>query len=305
MVDWEDLKGFYGYENRIYYNGISIHYGGNNNTVCVEMSGQGCRTFETYSFFHNFAELLHFIYTHEGFNLTRIDIAYDDFFGLLDLNTIQKALENGVFTSRFSNIHCDIPIRGDVGHTIYLGSMKSEVLFRIYDKRAERGREDLSHWVRFELQLRDKSAKAFVKALEDNGYNVGFCFYGVVNNYVRFVTATGDSNLSRRKDATWWKKFVGHSQSISVFTKKDINYNIKQVKNYVCNMAGNAVQCLINVYGIDEFQKLIDKRDIDYNAKYIRIEKQTKARTIKNPDYPFIPFSDKREGDTYEVIDID
>ena len=46
---FENLKGFYGYRDRLYYNGVSIHYNGRDDMgVCVELSGQGCRTFETF-----------------------------------------------------------------------------------------------------------------------------------------------------------------------------------------------------------------------------------------------------------------
>ena len=306
MVEWQELKGFYGYENRLYYCGMSINYGGNNDTICCELSGQGCRAFETYSFYKNFGQLLNFIYLHSDiFNLTRLDVAYDDFDGFLNLKTIDKALADNLYTSKFSNIRSEVPRRGDVGFTIYFGSMKSNTMFRIYDKRAERSRSDLDHWIRFELQLRDESAKNFLNALEIHNYNVGFCFYGVVNNYIRFVVNNDDTHLYRRPSARWWRKFIEHTQKISVFTAKDVNYNLSGVKNYVCNQAGNAIQCLINVYGLDEVGKLIKNRDILYSKKYMVIEKQSKAFRVKNPDYPFQPFSDTREGDVMEVIDVE
>ena len=48
-VEFETLKGFYGYKDRLYYDGISIHYNGRENMgICVEMSGKGCRTWEKY-----------------------------------------------------------------------------------------------------------------------------------------------------------------------------------------------------------------------------------------------------------------
>ena len=49
---WEVLNGAHGYQHRQYFNGISIHFCDNpaaqNGYIWLEMSGQGCRTFETY-----------------------------------------------------------------------------------------------------------------------------------------------------------------------------------------------------------------------------------------------------------------
>ena len=45
---WELIeRGVRGYGSRYYYNSISIHFGGTQNNVWCEFSGQGCRTFVT------------------------------------------------------------------------------------------------------------------------------------------------------------------------------------------------------------------------------------------------------------------
>ena len=45
---WQEIKGAHGYRDRKYFSCISIHYNGREDMgVWVEMSGQGCRTFET------------------------------------------------------------------------------------------------------------------------------------------------------------------------------------------------------------------------------------------------------------------
>ena len=48
-ISWQSLKGQNGYRDRLYYDGVSIHYNGSDDMgVCVSMSGKGCRTFETF-----------------------------------------------------------------------------------------------------------------------------------------------------------------------------------------------------------------------------------------------------------------
>ena len=48
-IEWQKTKGANGYRDRFFSNHISIHYNGHNDMgVWVEMSGQGCRAFETF-----------------------------------------------------------------------------------------------------------------------------------------------------------------------------------------------------------------------------------------------------------------
>ena len=46
---WQAMHGMHGYQERLWYDSISIHYAGRADMgVWLEMSGQGCRAFETY-----------------------------------------------------------------------------------------------------------------------------------------------------------------------------------------------------------------------------------------------------------------
>ena len=41
-----EMPGRYGWQNRLYYRGISVLFGGSREDVCLELSGTGCRTVE-------------------------------------------------------------------------------------------------------------------------------------------------------------------------------------------------------------------------------------------------------------------
>lgn len=85
-------RGMNGYPNCIYFGGISICYGGREDMgVCCSMSGKGCRTFETYGN-GNYKSLFDVILENYSedvdkrkMNLTRLDVAYDDFEGILEI----------------------------------------------------------------------------------------------------------------------------------------------------------------------------------------------------------------------------
>ena len=49
-LPWQQTKGARGYQDRLHFNAISIHHHGRPDMgVWCEMSGQGCRAFETLS----------------------------------------------------------------------------------------------------------------------------------------------------------------------------------------------------------------------------------------------------------------
>ena len=79
---WEDQKtgSRMRYAHRLAYDGISIHYTEDGDTkhqagCCIEMSGQGCRDFETFGSgdWSGLFEEIQFL----GGNITRLDIAVD------------------------------------------------------------------------------------------------------------------------------------------------------------------------------------------------------------------------------------
>ena len=186
--------------------------------VCCNMSGKGCRTFEEYGT-GNYKSIFDVIlenWSEDGdkrkMNLTRLDVAYDDFEGLLDIMTIFQAtisggyhegkLLQGDFVSRFSTYDVDISTKG---LTCGFGSSKSDIYIRIYDKKAEQNREDVDHWVRCEIQLRRENAIGFIMLTGDICTN----YFGVLNNYLRFIEPSEtDSNKRRAKTAEWWAKFL-------------------------------------------------------------------------------------------------
>ena len=96
---FQDIYGFYGYNKRITYEGVSILYDGHTSDmgVMLEMSGQGCRTFETLGN-GNWESLFELTKHWQGsklINISRLDIAYDDHKGILDIEKISNDTEAG------------------------------------------------------------------------------------------------------------------------------------------------------------------------------------------------------------------
>ena len=172
-VPWERSYGFYGWQYRETFSNISIHFGGvqHEGLIMLEMSGQGCRTFETLGN-GDFLSLFKFVFSVPGAKVTRIDVAFDDFSGYLNLDEIVKDTLNHNFIAKTRKWGVNI---SDSGTCVTHGLRSGSVFIRIYDKAAERNKQDeISHWVRCELQIRQDRAVEFVRMLVEEN-EVIFC----------------------------------------------------------------------------------------------------------------------------------
>lgn len=270
---WEMRVGFYGYHNRLFFESISIHYDNPNvEGVCVEMSGQGCRAYESYSSNGgSFLTLVNFVFADdENRKFTRLDVAYDDHSGILDIGKIASDVLDQNFVSKASAWEA---IFSSKGTSVVIGSQKSEFLIRIYDKARERGYEDGRHWVRVELQMRRDRCTAFLKLSQ----TIGERFSGVLLNYLRFVEPqSGDSNKWRWPLRDYWTALIQDMNALSIYEKPGVEYNLLHLERYCIVQAGNAIDAAIEINGIDGFLEKLHSRKTRPNPKYQRLIEENK-----------------------------
>ena len=269
-VHWEEGKGSKGYQDRLWYENISLHYNGTNEMgIWCEMTGQGCRAFESYghgSYESLFTTLLD---PDEDINITRIDIAFDDHDGLLDLNKLLEDTQKQNYISAFKHYMITL---GSKGTTIEHGRKGSHTMIRIYDKAAEKGYKDGRHWVRVELQLRQERARAFIERYMEDNRAISRTFRGVVFNYLRYIKPSKtDTNLRRAPIAKYWEKFINGADKIKLYRKPGVEYNLENLENYVINMAGTATKAYIEIMGITQYLSSIHSSDYT-NPKYERLK---------------------------------
>lgn len=268
---WDDLgHGRNGYRRALYYGSISILYDGIEGMgICLDMSGQGCRTFEEQGSgdFEGLFQLV--IDNPDKFHMTRLDVAFDDHSGILDIVELFQDTDQQAFVSKFRKSKIEKEFNdGRPGITVYHGSKKSDVLFRIYDKAAERGLSVDQHWVRVEMQLRNDRALAFVRSLEP----VGITFRGVLVNYVRYVDPDGfDSNRWRWPMKDYWADLIEQVGRIVLYVKPGLEYNIMQLDHFVFDQAGNAIAAALQIHGPVKFFDRLRERGTIENPKYKRL----------------------------------
>ncbi len=265
-LPWQTIKGAHGYKDRLYYDGVSVHFNGNDNMgVWLELSGQGCRVFETFGHGDYDFVFRTIMDSADNYHLTRLDVAFDDHDGLLDIKRVFKDTLNENFVSKFSWYKHEA---GSQGTTVYFGSPKSDIRIRIYDKAAERGKVG-EHWIRVELQLRDDRALEFARRVTSNELEITGAFLGVIKNYLRFVVPqAGDVNKWRWPTARYWRKFLGAAEKITLYVKPGVEYNMAMLRNFVINQAGGAIDTYIQLMGLSDLKREIEQRSTPLNPKY-------------------------------------
>jgi DNA relaxase NicK len=209
--DAEKIKSYYGFSECLYYAGMKLHI--DRNLVVLDMSGKGCRTCEQlnegwnwYQFLNTFDRFLtkpikDSDYGTKGqfaVHISRLDLACD----LLKDNRITVPfLQNYVQKHKFlckSDYHSCVV--GNYEMSVYFGSPRSDRRLRIYDKALEQGIQDGTKWVRFEFQLRNDNALSFYLNLSQTCQgDFSKCYYGMLHDYLRFLTQVNDGMNSNRK----------------------------------------------------------------------------------------------------------
>lgn len=238
-------RGRYGYRKMYFYNNISILCDGREDMgIHIELSGQGCRYFESQSSL-DWEELFVRLVTDYKFvtNIKRIDLAIDDTIGYFKITQAITNVKRGQTVSifrkarRISNL--DIANGGEFGHTLYFGSPSSSIMFRFYDKLAEMKAKkkqfdnEIDFWNRIELSAYDDRAEVIVQVLAEETISVGNIVKGLLYRYVKFKRKSSkDSNKYRWPLQPWYKKFLDDVEPLRI-TKKSPDKSIQKTFKWV------------------------------------------------------------------------
>lgn len=258
---FRQFSGRYGYKERYSYDGVNIYYDGRDDMgVLLEMSGQGCRVFESLGC-NDYEKLWALVLSGHG-NLTRLDVAYDDHTGVIPLDRLFDDAINMRFVSKAEYYKFEY---SSEGKTVYHGSPKSDMRLRIYDKAKERHCDPGTHWVRIELQLRRDYARRFIEC----GSDIGDCFAGVLLNFVRYVEPQdSDVNRWRWPLTDYWSEFLSDVVKISLYQKPGMEYNRDNLDRFVFHQAGNAIKTALQLYGVEGFLDRVNNTVFNVNPKY-------------------------------------
>lgn len=290
---WEIMTSGNGYTHRHFFNQISISFSEDlshvNGFLLLEMSGQGCRAFESYGT-GDFDSLFRLVRSElnkhpndpasRDFRLTRLDVAFDDVVGILDINTICDYTRQEYFTCRMKTYEV---IYGSKGNSTTFGRKGSNVFIRIYDKARERGFSDGRHWIRCEMQLRSDAAVGFCSQLSDA--EPWGLYSGVLSHYLLFREPSDDSNKSRWDVAPWWDNFLEEAKAVSVLSRPGVLYNLSKAEKYVFSQPLGSIWVLLKSYGARGFLKMLREQPLPKNPKYQRLLAEIQADQDRQRKY--------------------
>ena len=284
-----------GYPQQCYWAGITISYGADNpefytDTVkdgklkkaeekaridmgmcCVNLSGTGCRTFETYGN-GDWNKLFAHFFCGAKYNITRLDLAYDDHIGILDIHQIEDDTRDRAFISKakYAEIVWSDYQNTDIqGMTVQIGSNKSRTKIRIYDKAAERGFKG-RHWVRCEIQLRKENAAVACAELW-NKQHIGRVATGILRNYLSYRVPTADSNKSRWPTAPYWDRLILDMERIRLWISPGDEYNFSKTEMWLINQCGQAMLVVKKLGRLSFLLDIIERHNPELAPKYQRV----------------------------------
>lgn len=297
-IIWETKEAYMnGYPMRCHFNGINILSGGTAEMgICLTMSGSGCRAFESYGHGNWWWLLEHFSNDLGSYNYTRLDLAFDDHTGILDMDVLRDDTDDHYYRSRSRWWKVEY---GSQGCTIYHGSPQSEIRIRIYDKAAERGCQNSEHWVRVEIMMRrDNAARCVAMILERQRIGVVFC--GVLRNYLCYLEPSSDSNRSRWELAPYWDKLLNGAAPLSTWAAPGEEYNIFRLENWLVHQCGGGIKCWAEIYGLDDLDNKIKMAEVRVSPKHQRLinehERLKAMNKRKSPGNPGDEYLKKGES---------
>lgn len=205
---FEPGRAHYGYAKWFVYGGIRLAWG-NCDTIMIDMTGEGCRLFETLVPELDWLELAKRIMGMQTHNFSRLDVACDTqgAGGLKMKNILRYALEHR-YISRWKSTPRIVQGREE---TVDFGCPSSRTMLRIYNKTLERQcnvDEDIEvpeNWVRCELQMRNDAVDSFLREWLKHD-DISVCYFGIMANQLQFVKKV-ESNYSRNVTVKWWRDF--------------------------------------------------------------------------------------------------
>jgi phage replication initiation protein len=245
--------------------------------VLLELKGRGCRQFESFllaqrrSWFDFFRDCLA-----SGAVMKRLDLAINDRVGILDIPELTRKCKNeecvSLFRS-FKSYRSGELVRSeekmDMGNTLYIGSLKSEVYFCLYEKDYEQYMklgiplEDTETKNRFEIRLKnDRAAHAMTDLLR--GKNIERTTFSIINRYLRFV------NQDERKRRTQWETnerwlwFIGENRREIQLTTAPQPYTIERTLNWLSHQVAPTLKMVMK---LDQLKETTYIKDMLREAK--------------------------------------
>lgn len=245
----------------------------------LELKGKGCRQMESYllaqhrSWYDFLMDALV-----AGGVIKRLDLAINDMVGILDIPELTKKCRNEECISVFRSfksyrsgelVQSREENKSSMGNTLYIGSLKSEVYFCIYEKDYEQlvkydiPLEETPIKNRFEIRLKNERAYYAVRDLLTY-YDAERTAFSIINRYVRFVDKDDTKRRSEWQTNERWAWFLGKDRGRLKLTTQPEPYDFNRTLNWLARQVAPTLQVAET---LDKQNDTTIIRDMVKNAK--------------------------------------
>ena len=272
--------GHYSYTEHYYIGDIFVYTSPDEEKgVLLELKGKGCRQFESYllaqerSWYDFLMDTLL-----EGGVMKRLDLAINDRAGILDIPDLTAKCNREECVSVFRSfksyasgelIKKQEQDKAGMGHTLYIGSLKSEVYFCCYEKNYEQYAKlgiPVSEALiknRFEIRLKNERAYYAVRDLLTH-YDAERTAFSIINRYIRFVDMEEDKRREDWKLNDRWAWFIGKGREPLKLTTQPEPYTLSRTLNWIARQVAPTLKMLKRIDAGNNTDYL---KNIEQNAK--------------------------------------
>ena len=288
--------GHYKYTEHYYLGDVFVYTSQDEEKgTLLELKGKGCRQFESYllaqerSWYDFLMDALV-----EGGVMKRLDLAINDRAGILDIPDLTAKCNREECVSLFRSfksyasgelVKHNEQDKAGMGHTLYIGSLKSEVYFCCYEKNYEQYAKlgiptsEAPIKNRFEIRLKDERAYYAVRELLTH-YDAEQTAFSIINHYIRFVDREPEKRKTDWKLNDRWAWFIGKDRPPIKLTTDPEPYTLERTLGWISRQVAPTLKMLKK---IDAGNSTSYLKEIEDNAKltekHLQIIKQQTANT--------------------------
>lgn len=245
--------------------------------VSLEVNGSGCRELEMKTITRGWRVFLGELLA-RGARFSRLDIALDDYTGLLSMAKIGRCCNAGLACCRFRSINGNNPNKPNpernIASSYTFGSRESDTMVRIYNKALQQDTEE--HHVRVELETKGRKAKELARKLSEEGENA---IPGVIYKTLDFKVR-GKGLLENRykwKTQPWWKQFLGEAAKIRLSVAPGERTLEKSTKA-LAHQYGMTMAMIVRTYGPNRLLEIAAEGEIRLLRKRFKVKERREQR---------------------------
>ena len=288
--------GHYKYTEHYYLGDVFVYTSQDEEKgTLLELKGKGCRQFESYllaqerSWYDFLMDALV-----EGGVMKRLDLAINDRAGILDIPDLTAKCNREECVSLFRSfksyasgelVKHNEQDKAGMGHTLYIGSLKSEVYFCCYEKNYEQYAKlgiptsEAPIKNRFEIRLKDERAYYAVRELLTH-YDAEQTAFSIINHYIRFVDREPEKRKTDWKLNDRWAWFIGKDRPPVKLTTDPEPYTLERTLGWISRQVAPTLKMLKKIDADNSTSYL---KEIEDNAKltekHLQIIRQQTAET--------------------------